>query len=122
MEFFDVQQASRATGISPHTLRYYERIGLLVTERNKNGSRRYSQNDLGWLNILRCLRETGMPIQTMQQYAQLVQEKAHPSQMQNLLETHRKTILKNMEQQKQFLAVIETKIGAYRRHAATSAG
>jgi DNA-binding transcriptional MerR regulator len=121
MEFYTVQQAAHATGMTAHTLRYYERIGLLVTERNKGGARKYSQNDLGWLNVLRCLRETGMPIQTMQQYALLVQQKAHPSQMQHLLEAHRETIFENMEKQKQYLAVIETKIGAYRRHAATSA-
>jgi DNA-binding transcriptional MerR regulator len=115
MDFYNVQQAAQATGMTAHTLRYYERIGLLVTERNKGGSRRYSQNDLGWLNVLRCLRETGMPIQTMQQYAQLVQQKAHPSQMQHLLEAHRTVILEQMELQKQYLGVIEQKIAAYRR-------
>jgi DNA-binding transcriptional MerR regulator len=114
MEFLSIHQAALSTGMTVHTLRYYERIGLLVTARTPGGVRRYSQGDLGWLKILHCLRETGMPIQTMKQYALLVHEKANPDQMQNLLEAHREVILKNMEEQRQYLAAIEQKIAIYR--------
>lgn len=134
-----MQEAAQETGLSAHTLRYYERIGLLETQRNESGYRRYSEGDLGWLRVLQCLRDTGMPIQTMQRYAQLVQEKADPSRMQELLETegasvqdasatdkpgkgvsssleaHRREVLDNIERQKEYLKVIERKINAYRK-------
>lgn len=65
-------EAARRSGFSIDTLRYYERIGLLTgVERDAGGRRRYSDGDLGWLEILRCLRDTGMPIATMRRYAGL---------------------------------------------------
>ncbi|MBF6593049.1 MAG: MerR family transcriptional regulator [Thermaceae bacterium] len=113
MQSFNVQEAAQKTGLSPHTLRYYERIGLLETERDPNGYRRYSQGDLGWLRVLQCLRDTGMSIHTMQRYAQLVQEKAPPKRMLELLEAHRDEVLANLERQQEYLKVIERKIAVY---------
>ncbi|MER3554400.1 MAG: MerR family transcriptional regulator, partial [Meiothermus sp.] len=84
--------------------------------RNESGHRRYSEGDLGWLRVLQCLRDTGMPIQTMQRYARLVQEKAPPRRMQELLEAHREEVLANLERQKEYLKVIERKIAAYQSH------
>ena len=113
MEYFNVQTAAQETGLSAHTLRYYERIGLLQTQRNASGYRRYTEGDLGWLRVLQCLRDTGMPIQTMQRYAGLVQQKAEPSKMRELLEAHRREVLANIERQREYLKVIEKKIAAY---------
>jgi DNA-binding transcriptional MerR regulator len=113
MKYFNVQEAAEVTGLSTHTLRYYERIGLLETERNESGYRRYSKGDISWLRVLQCLRDTGMPIHIMQQYARLVQEKADPSKMRELLEAHRAEVLANIERQKKYLKVIEAKITAY---------
>ena len=113
MEYFNVQGAAQETGLSAHTLRYYERIGLLETQRDPSGYRRYTEGDLGWLRVLQCLRDTGMPIQTMQRYARLVREKADPAEMHDLLEAHRREVLENIERQKQYLEVIEKKIAAY---------
>ena len=113
MQSLNVQEAAEVTGLSAHTLRYYEHIGLLQTERDESGYRRYSEGDLGWLRVLQCLRDTGMPIQTMQRYARLVHEKADPSRMRELLEAHRAEVLAHVERQKEYLKVIERKIAAY---------
>ncbi len=60
------------SGFSIETLRYYERIGLLgKVERNSSGRRVFTESDLAWLDALRCLRDTGMPIATMRRYADL---------------------------------------------------
>ncbi|MFL6122960.1 MerR family transcriptional regulator [Actinophytocola sp.] len=60
------------TGFSLDTLRYYERIGLLDDiARNSGGQRVFTEDDVAWLRILRCLRDTGMPIQRMVRYAEL---------------------------------------------------
>lgn len=67
-----IQQVAEATGLSVHTLRYYERIGLIhPINRADNTHRRYSLDDVGWIEFLNKLRATGMSIQQMQRYAEL---------------------------------------------------
>jgi DNA-binding transcriptional MerR regulator len=69
---FSPSQAAEQSGFSLDTLRYYERIGLLDgIERTPSGHRRFDRDDLDWLGILRCLRDTGMPIAQMRRYAEL---------------------------------------------------
>jgi DNA-binding transcriptional MerR regulator len=69
-----IAEAARRTGVSAHTLRYYERAGLVVTtvDRTAGGRRRYQQQDLYWITVCTKLRATGMPIKTIRRYAQLV--------------------------------------------------
>jgi DNA-binding transcriptional MerR regulator len=67
-----IQQVAETTGLSVHTLRYYERIGLIhPVNRADNTHRRYSMDDIGWIEFLMKLRATGMSIQEMQVYAEL---------------------------------------------------
>lgn len=69
---YSVQEAAERTGFSADTLRYYERIQLITdVPRDSGGRRSYDDDHLAWLDMLRCLRETGMPIQDMTRYAQL---------------------------------------------------
>ena len=69
---FTIQQVAEATGLSVYTLRYYERIGLIhPIDRIENTHRRYSQDDIGWIEFLNKLRGTGMSIQEMQTYTEL---------------------------------------------------
>ena len=61
------------TGFSLDTLRYYERIGLIEpVHRAVGGQRRYREQDVEWLGVLRCLRDTGMPIARMREFAEQV--------------------------------------------------
>lgn len=67
-----IAQAAEATGLSVHTLRYYERIGLLdPVERRENRHRRYTQEDLNWIAFLKKLKATGLPVRAMLRYAEL---------------------------------------------------
>lgn len=69
---FSPSQAAEQSGFSLDTLRYYERIGLLDDiDRAPSGHRRFRDDDLEWLGVLRCLRDTGMPIAQMRRYAAL---------------------------------------------------
>jgi len=69
---FSPSQAAEQSGFSLDTLRYYERIGLLDgIDRAPSGHRRFGDDDLEWLGVLRCLRDTGMPIAQMRRYAEL---------------------------------------------------
>jgi DNA-binding transcriptional MerR regulator len=67
-----IAQAAEATGLTVHTLRYYERIGLLdPVERRDNSHRRYTQEDLNWIAFLLKLKATGLPVRAMLRYAEL---------------------------------------------------
>lgn len=62
---------SKLSGLGIHTLRYYEKEGLLAPQRNAAGRRRYSEADLAWVSFLKRLKETGMPIREIRRYAGL---------------------------------------------------
>jgi DNA-binding transcriptional MerR regulator len=67
-----IAQVAERTGLSPDTLRYYERAGLIErVGRTTGNQRRYAAADLAWLEFLLRLRETGMSISDMQHYARL---------------------------------------------------
>ncbi len=87
---FSASQAAEKSGFSLDTLRYYERIGLLDgIERAPSGHRRFRDDDLEWLGILRCLRDTGMPIAQMRRYADLTRGgQATLAERLNLLTEH----------------------------------
>ncbi|MEV7212325.1 MerR family transcriptional regulator [Kitasatospora cineracea] len=84
-------EAAERSGFSLDTLRYYERIGLLTSiTRATSGHRRFTPEDIGWLDILRCLRDTGMPIADMRRYAELARTEGPDSLLGRieLLERH----------------------------------
>ena len=87
---FSPSQAAEQSGFSLDTLRYYERIGLLDDiARTPSGHRQFGDDDLEWLGVLRCLRETGMPIAQMRSYAQLARcGQATLAERMNLLIEH----------------------------------
>ena len=69
---YTIQQVTERTGLSSHTLRYYEKAGLIHgIERDTNNYRIYSEIDLEWLRFLIRLRDTGMPIRSMQYFVEL---------------------------------------------------
>jgi DNA-binding transcriptional MerR regulator len=77
------------TGFTLDTLRYYERIGLLDEIARTTGGRRvFTDDDIAWLGILRCLRDTGMPIATMRRYADLTRDSQTVADRIALLEEH----------------------------------
>jgi DNA-binding transcriptional MerR regulator len=111
-----IAEAAAATGLSPHTLRYYERDGLLLdaVERAASGHRRYTERDLGWLHLLTRLRATGMPIREIREYADLVRqgEGTEPQRLA-LLQAHRDAVRAQLAEAAEHLAAIEMKIDLY---------
>jgi DNA-binding transcriptional MerR regulator len=82
-------QVVEKTGFSLDTLRYYEKIGLLDgVARTAGGQRQYCEDDIGWLEILRCLRDTGMPIARMREFAELTRDESTVAARIALLEEH----------------------------------
>ena len=75
-----LREVSEQTGLSTHTLRYYERAGLLApVARTDGGHRRYSERDIDSLLFLTKLRLTGMPIAGVRRYAELAGKENRPS-------------------------------------------
>ncbi|MDV3349899.1 MerR family transcriptional regulator [Leptolyngbyaceae cyanobacterium CCMR0082] len=111
-----IQQVAQATGLSTHTLRYYERCDLIAPiHRASNGHRRYSAQDIRWIQFLTKLRMTGMPIRQIQQYATLLRQ--HPDAVQErraLLEAHRQTVVQQLQELQENLTVIDWKIQHYK--------
>lgn len=110
-----IAEMANRTGLSAHTLRYYERIGLLdPIERAPSGHRRYSARDVAWVEFLTRLRKTGMPIRMMQHYARLRREGDGTLQARReLLSEHQRVIQNQINDLQQILDAILEKIVAY---------
>jgi DNA-binding transcriptional MerR regulator len=110
-----IAQVAAATGTSAHTLRYYERIGLIrPVSRARSGHRRYGAADVRWVQFLRKLHATGMPIRRMLAYAQLVWRGEHTAaERRALLEAHRDDVAAKLAEQQAHLTAIEKKIHLY---------
>lgn len=117
METLTVAEAATFTGLSAHTLRYYERAGLLaLVARTASGHRRYARADLEHLQFLHCLRATGMPIRRMQEFAALVRQgRATFAARTDMLESHRRDVQARIEQLEGSLKVIDAKISRMRQ-------
>ena len=99
-----------------HTLRYYERAGLVITTvpRNHSGRRRYHEEDLKWISICTKLRATGMPIRTIKRYAQLVSaEPGNKKEQLTLLKAHRAEMTAKLAELQENLKLIDHKIDVY---------
>jgi DNA-binding transcriptional MerR regulator len=115
-EEMTIAQAARAAGVSVHTLRYYERAGLLTPiERNGSGHRRFSPQDVEWVVVCTKLRATGMPIRGIRQYAELVRAgDGNEEERLALLEAHREDVRARLREVRRNLDLIDYKIDLYR--------
>jgi len=103
------------TGLTAHTLRWYERIGLMPhIDRSHTGQRRYSNRDLDWLDLVGKLRLTGMPVADMVRYAELVREGDDTyGDRFELLEATRRDVRARIAELQDTLAVLDRKINFY---------
>ena len=102
--------------MTAHTLRYYERVGLIQpVGRARNGHRRYSEADEAWLNFLHCMRATNMSIRDMQRYAQLREQgDATSLERRKLLEDHQAAIADKIAELQKAHALLTHKIANYK--------
>ena len=70
-----IAEVSRQYGVSPDTLRYYERIGLIPpVPRNKSGIRDYDEASCGWVELMKCMRASGVQIEALVEYVALFRQ------------------------------------------------
>ncbi|MET7615570.1 MerR family transcriptional regulator [Streptomyces sp. NPDC005408] len=112
---YTISEVAAFTGLSAHTLRWYERIGLMPhVDRSHTGQRRFTNRDLDWLAFVGKLRLTGMPVADMVRYAELVREGEHTFEArQELLQQTRRDVRSRIAELRDTLAVLDHKIDFY---------
>ena len=116
MSEWGIREVADKVGLTEHTLRWYERIGLLDRiERGPDGRRRFAQRDLDWILLLTRLRATGMPVKDMQRYAELLRAGAGEQERLELLSEHRSRVRAALVEQRECLQMLDAKIRIYRR-------
>jgi len=111
-----IAEAAEQTGLTTHTLRYYERDGLLLgaVDRSASGHRRYTERDLTWITLITRLRSTGMPIRDVKKYADLVRAGAgNEVERLELLRAHRERVERQLAEVTGHLRAIDYKIALY---------
>lgn len=114
--FLGIDEAAKRTGLSAHTLRYYERIRLISpVPRAPGGQRRYAASDIAWIEFLLRLRTTNMPIGKMLAFAELrsAGDSTVPER-RRMLETHLADVQAEIEAMRQAAQALEAKITHYR--------
>jgi DNA-binding transcriptional MerR regulator len=110
-----ISEVAERTGLTRHTLRYYERDGLMLSvNRGGSGHRRYSEYDLNWIELITKLRATGMPIREVRRYAELVRAgDGNEGERLELLRAHRERVRAQLDMMTVYLDAIDMKIGYY---------
>ena len=113
---YSIGDFSKLTGLGIHTLRYYEHEGLITPERNASNRRCYSDKDLTWIEFIKRLKDTGMPIKEIRHYAELraAGDPTLPERMEMLLQ-HRQALNEQIAQLKVLKIKLDEKIDFYRK-------
>ncbi|MDR1421152.1 MAG: MerR family transcriptional regulator [Treponema sp.] len=121
---FTIKQVSEKTSLPPHVLRYYENEGLLPgVGRSRNGMRCYSENDLEWLGLICCLKNTGMSIKQIRSFVELSLEGDSSLKSRcELLREHKKNVEAQIEEMKKHLAKVTHKLRKFTSQYETYAG
>ena len=110
-----ISEVSQKMEISIDTLRYYEKIGIIPQiSRTNGGVRNYTEDDLNWINLAKCMRQSGLSIEALAHYLELFQQ-GEDTQAERLaiLSEQRETVLNTIQQMNDTLALLNKKIDNY---------
>lgn len=112
---YTIKQVAQKLALTAYTLRYYEKEGLLpFVERDENGNRQFNDNDIEWVMLIRCLRDTGMSISEIKCYVDLCIDGDNTIETRKqLMLQHKRVVEQKIKQMTEFLAKIEKKINYY---------
>ncbi|MEU8360115.1 MerR family transcriptional regulator [Nonomuraea sp. NPDC048882] len=116
MSGLSIGQVAERTGLSVHTLRFYEREGLLAhpVRRGAAGHRVYDEDDIGWLGVCIRLRASGMPLTDIRRYTELVRAgQGNEVARLEVLRAHRERVLAQMHDLDECLKLITEKVAVY---------
>ncbi|MFA6829565.1 MAG: MerR family transcriptional regulator [Bacilli bacterium] len=110
----NISEAGKDFGFSADTLRYYEKMGLIMPNRTKSGIRDYSENDLARLKFIRCMRDAGVSIEALKEYIDLFQEEEDTTyERRQILIDQREILLKKKESIEKTIELLNKKIQNY---------
>jgi len=112
---YTISEVAERIGLSAHTLRYYDKQGLLpFVDRNKLGNRNFKESDLEWLGVIICLKNSGMPVKKIRQYIDWGMEGDTTLQQRlEVFEAHKKMVAEKMAEMEQYMKKIDYKIWYY---------
>lgn len=112
---YSIGEFSKLTNLGIHTLRYYEHENLITPERNSSNRRRYSEKDIAWIDFIKRLKETGMPIKEIKRYAELraLGEPTLSARMEMLIQ-HRESLNEQIRLLQEHKEKLDEKIEFYR--------
>ncbi|CAM3170247.1 DNA-binding transcriptional regulator, MerR family [Lactobacillus bombicola] len=112
---YSVQEVAHKMGLTPYTIRYYDDNGLIpFVKRDQNNNRLFDDVDIEWLQIVVCLRETGMPLKNIRHYLELVQEGEQTvSERYQIMLRQQQDTLAEISELKKHLATINRKVNHY---------
>lgn len=115
-----IKEVSEQFGLTPDTLRYYERVGMIPpVTRTKSGVRDYGESDLRWVSLAKCMRAAGVPVEGIIEYVRLyAQGKETAPARLALLQRQREALLAQRQQIDETLQRLESKIAYYERENA----
>lgn len=110
-----ITEVSKIYSLTPDTLRYYERIGLLPSvNRSRGGIRDYTEEDCRWVEFAKCMREAGLPVEVLIDYVALFQQGDETIQTRkNILIEQRRVLADKIEEMKKTLDKLDNKILRY---------
>ncbi len=114
-----IKQVSEKYNISPDTLRYYEKVGAIPpVTRTASGIRDYQENDLAWIELAKCMRAAGLPIEALIEYLKLFQQGDETINARlELLQKQRDILLNQQKQIGEPLEKLNVKISIYEQAA-----
>ncbi|GAA0069968.1 MerR family transcriptional regulator [Clostridium sardiniense] len=112
---YTIKEVANKTNLSTYTIRYYEKEGLLPTvSRDKAGNRVFSDDDLEWISIVCCLKNTGMPIKDIKTYMDLKKEGDSTLEVRRTIVTdHKKAVENKISQLMKELKKVNEKVKYY---------
>lgn len=112
---YSIGEFSKITNISNYTLRYYEKEKLIIPSREKNGRRSYSENDITWIEFIKKLKDTKMPIKEIKKYAEFRNQGNPTMKMRmDMLTEHRIKLKEEISKLNKHLLNLDDKIEFYR--------
>ena len=114
---YTISQMAQRFGVEPHTLRFYEKEGIIQPERTPSGIRSYTEENVAQLEMAMCLKSTGMPLREIKKYFDLVEQgDSTLEERLRIFTDHRQRVLREIDELQRHLAKIEHKID-YLKHA-----
>lgn len=98
--FYTIGEVSKKFNIPTSTLRYYEKEGLLpFIERDKNGIRKFKEENFEWIHTIECLKNTGMPIKDIKNFIDCcIKGDSTINERLETIDNHRKSVIKQIEE------------------------